>query len=103
MACRGVCHVDNLLVLSKAPLEAGPSGQSFARPELYALALVDRAEPDPQQRSRWLVHAQLNLRTAGALRPCPVRQHARCRTANSSAPGISRLLQLCKQVASWPG
>ena len=52
-------------MLTREPLQPSPSGQSFERPEVYALALVDRSEPDPQARSRFIVHAQLNLRTAG--------------------------------------
>ena len=52
-------------MLSKERLRLSSSSYTLEEPEVHALALVDRVDPDPQARNILVVHAQLNLNSAG--------------------------------------
>lgn len=65
-------------MLSKEHLRLSSSSGALKEPEMHAMALVDRVEPDPQARNILVVHAQLNLTGSG-----------------KHAPVFSTCLQMC--------
>ena len=52
-------------MLSKERVRLSGSSHALEEPEVHALALIDRVDPDPQARHILVVHAQLNLNSAG--------------------------------------
>lgn len=60
ICCRNDCRPDDLVLLTKEPLQLQP-GKLIRPPEVYLLAIVDKAEPCRERKGQWLVVAAINL------------------------------------------